>query len=932
MANSNFSFIDSEYPKLSKLGKQAEANIHCDPQTAAFKLRAYSELLVGYIYHHLQIDQSVDSLLERLQNQTFRHAVPQEIQGKLHAIRKQGNKAVHNELELTVEDALWLLEEAYLVGRWFIQTMQGSYVFVPSFTTPESNDDALNNLRLNNKKLLVEAGERASVIKQTERELEEIKKELEQSRAVQLSLAEAEESIRQFQRSGKDAANSFNLKMEETRSRVSITEEFSDIKLTVDQQRALSSIDQFIRTSDLDAFLLHGYAGTGKTFITKGIVSYLNNLGRHCVLLSPTGKAAKVLTEKTGQSASTIHSEIYDFRDAHLKDENDDRLPVAPVKQNFDSEETIYIVDEASMVSDSYSFTESLQFGSGYLLKDLVDYSKKSIENTNSNTRRKIIFIGDHAQLPPVGMKISPALSSEYLVEHHHLKLVEETLREVVRQKSSSGVLENATTLRNAIESDVFNQLNFVSEQADVESIQSSEIIDRYMHLCEGKIAKTKEVMLVASSNRIVASYNLQCRQRFFPNQPEICVGDKVISVANHYRNDIDVTNGDFGLVTQVLPGIERKTVTFRKKVDGKTENVTVKLAFRDVELLFRNKANTPQRLRAKILENLLYNDEPSLSVDESRALNVDFLKRNSDLTRKGFEDQLKLARKSDEYLNAFKVKFGYAITCHKAQGSEWEHVLVNCNSHLNYLCKDYFRWLYTAITRTSKVLYVVDEPKIKLGGGSTIVGANILVKQTDVHDELEDLEVEELQRFDISTQEPLKIALLRKVKSCLKNSNVEILAIHHHNYQELYILNCGESNAEVQFVYNGKNRVSSVQVRGGSPIQEDLESRFSSIKGSIFSATSSTTTERESFDFDEEFLSDFYNRVCEVFKPHSIEIVNITQNPWNQRYTFSQNHETAVVDFYYNGKQQFKKVMPMPNLSSSKVLLNTVLEIWSHA
>ena len=932
MKSSNFSFLSSGYPKVQKLGEQAENNIYRDPQTAAFKLRAFSELLVEHIFHHLQLEvEPNQSLLQRLQSESFKKAVPQEILSKLHAVRKQGNKAVHNELELTASDVLWLLEECYLIGRWFIQTMQGSYVFVPAFVAPVCRDEAIESLRLDNSKLQSKFNERAAILKQTQDELAQLKEELTQRRAEQLSGAASEASIREFQRAGQEAASSFDLKMDQTRARASIHDEFSGITLTEDQQRALNSIESFINSPEPDVFILHGYAGTGKTFITKGVVNYLTNLGRHCVLLSPTGKAAKVLSEKTMHNASTIHSAIYDFRDCYLRDEHDDRLPVAPLKPNFSSEETVYIVDEASMVADIYSCTESLQFGSGFLLKDLIDFSQQSNGSAEAQVRRKVIFIGDHAQLPPVGMNFSPALSNEYLSDEYQLKTVEETLREVVRQKSESGVLGNATMLRNAIEKKVFNQLDFDLAKPDVESIEADQIVQRFMQLCNGSVAQTKEVMLVGSSNRIVASYNKQCRDYFFPGQLELCSGDKVISVANHYRDDIDVTNGDFGLIRQVLSGVESKWVTFNKKVDGKTEKVTVELAFRDVELVFRNQFNNPQIVRAKVMEKLLYSDEPSLTADESRALYVDFLNRHSELTRKGYEEQLIHARRTDEYLNAFKVKFGYAITCHKAQGSEWEHVLVNCKSHHAPLCLDYFRWLYTAITRTSQSLYVVNQPKIKIGGGSVIVGSSVANQQPSTVTHSGAIDSQELNRFGIGEGQAVLIGLLGQVKACLEGTQVEIIDIRHYQYQERYLLQLGDSTVEAQFNYNGKNKISSMQLKGSSELQSNLDSRLSKIIGGTV-ANSSVVVAKSDFHFDEDFLSDFYQRVRDVFSPHGIMVVDINQKPWNQRYTFSLNNESAVVDFYYNGKQQFKKVMPMPQLSGSKTLLSTVTEIWSQS
>ncbi len=711
---------------------------------------------------------------------------------------------------------------------------------------------------------------------------------------------------------------------------IEILNYFQGINLTEGQKNAIAGIGAFLSSNGVGGYILHGYAGTGKTFIAKGIVDFVTRQGKSCVLMAPTGKAAKVIAEKTNHQASTIHKAIYDYSDA-FDDDSEAHVPVATIKPNNDGTDTVYIVDESSMLSDVFSGTDNIQFGSGYLLRDLLMY----VRDGGQQAQRKIIFIGDDAQLPPVGMRNSPALEANYLREKYALPLAESTLEEVVRQKAGSGVMDNALVLRCALDTDTFNELDFDTTKADIESLSSDVFIERYMALCEKQISKTKEVVIVAHSNAQVDSYNRRCREIFFPNQPKLCAGDKVIAVANHYRNDITVTNGEFGLVRQLLSEPESRVVTFSKKLEDKSiEKVTVNLTFRDVEILFRDESGSPISVTGKVVEHLLYNDKASLTSDESRALYVDFLNRNPHLQRKGMRDERKQALKDDPYFNAFKVKFGYAITCHKAQGSEWQHVLVNCYSpYQKTLSRDYFRWLYTAITRTSQKLYVLNEPRERIGGNPVIVCDTSWMNESDplmslaVSSHTVDLVPEGI---DIDLDSSLG-HLYKKVQLSIGDSGIKLTDIQHFPYRERYMFTAENQFADVEFIYNGKNVVSKVNVRGSGLLGTMLQTLLLPLEGMVMSTYKQNQADK-AFDFLDDHLEVFHKRVVEVFSAHEIAVAELSQNQWVQRYTFAKNGETAIIDFHYNGKKQFKKVTPLVNLSSSKSLLSQAVRIWSEA
>lgn len=711
---------------------------------------------------------------------------------------------------------------------------------------------------------------------------------------------------------------------------VEINDCFQGVDLTEGQKNAIAGIGAFLSSDGFGGYILHGYAGTGKTFIAKGIVDFVARQGESCVLMAPTGKAAKVIADKTNHPASTIHKAIYDYSDA-FDDGSEAHVPVATIKPNNDGADTVYIVDEASMLSDVFSSMDSIQFGSGHLLRDLLMY----VRDGGREAQRKIIFIGDDAQLPPVGMRNSPALDANYLREKYGLPLAESILDEVVRQKAGSGVMDNALALRHALDTDTFNELDVETTKADIESLSSDVFIERYMALCESQIAKTKDVVIVAHSNAQVDSYNRRCRDTFFPNQSKLCAGDKVIAVANHYRNDVTVTNGEFGLVRQLLSESEFRTVTFSKKLEDKSiEKMTVNLTFRDVEILFRDDSGSPVSVTGKIVEHLLYNDKPSLTSDESKALYVDFLNRNPQLQRKGMRDERKQALKDDPYFNAFKVKFGYAITCHKAQGSEWQHVLVNCSSpYQQTLSRDYFRWLYTAITRTSQKLYVLNEPKVRIGEKPDIVGDTSWMNESD-----------SIKPIDVSTN-PVELVpdvfdidldsslghLYKKVQLSIDDSGIKLTDIQHFPYRERYMFTAENQFADVEFIYNGKNVVSKVNVRGTGLLATMLQTLLLPLEGMVMSTYKQNQADK-AFDFLDDHLEVFHERVVEVFSAHEIAVAELSQNQWVQRYTFAKNGETAVIDFHYNGKKQFKKITPLVNLSSSKSLLSLAVKIWSEA
>ncbi|PHR85430.1 MAG: hypothetical protein COA59_00240 [Colwellia sp.] len=483
-----------------------------------------------------------------------------------------------------------------------------------------------------------------------------------------------------------------------------ISSYFTGEKLTQGQQELLVELECFLLATNVSIFILKGYAGTGKSYLMAGVTRYLKAQNKQVVIVAPTGKAAKVIASKVGYEAKTIHRVIYSSyeNDKEPSDEyiqqNQDEI-YSRIRKNEDAVDCIYIADEASMISDKYSQSDVGKFGSGYLLQDLLRYL--DIENTPN---RKVIFIGDNAQLPPVRNIYSPALDEILLNEAYQYNCQSFELTEVVRQKAESGVMKNATALRDAIEFSDFVEFEFDTSSDEVYALLNKAFLDKYFEICNDKVEGTENSIVIARTNKQVNDYTCDIRAKLFSPAAPIQVNEKVICVRNYQTKSNFISNGEFGRVTNILSDIECRAVEVKEKTYEGVRVTTVELRFIDVEIEFTDDHGQPYLLTRKVLLNLLYKSTPRFEGIEKQALHVDFYNRYLALYKPdgiGYKD----AKRNDPYLNFLHIKFGYAITCHKAQGSEWRNVFVDAY-HNQRMTKDY-RWLYTAITRTADKLYI---------------------------------------------------------------------------------------------------------------------------------------------------------------------------------------------------------------------------------
>tara|TARA_Y100000996_G_scaffold18857_1_gene13960 strand:- start:3597 stop:5081 length:1485 start_codon:yes stop_codon:yes gene_type:complete len=472
------------------------------------------------------------------------------------------------------------------------------------------------------------------------------------------------------------------------------------IKYSKSQLNAISKIHDFLDNDD-KIFILKGFAGTGKTTLIKYINDELQNRNQQSCIMAPTGRAAKVISDKINDEAYTIHKSIYSLNtlieyDNSAYTSNNFKYFFG-LKNNDDQSNCVYIIDESSMISNNFSESLFFRFGSGYLLNDLIKYSE--IENSRLN--RKIIFIGDSAQLPPISMEYSPALDIHYLENIYKLRVSQTELKNVIRQKKNSGILKHATSLRNKLKNKDYSQFVIDSSSKDITNIEYHNIINKYISLNKHN---NQESIIIAHSNKTVNEYNKAVRNKLFPKKDNISINDKILIARNNYKYGL--LNGEFGKVKDVLSDSIHKKI--KLKNDG---GISIDLYFKDLLIEVLNESGKKIDVRCTIIENLLDSDKPYLNKNEQQALFVLYVMESK---RKGIHPKSPEFRegiKTDSYFNALCIKYGYAVTCHKAQGGEWDNAIVDFNASLNKYSNKYYRWAYTALTRCSKKLYAFNDP-----------------------------------------------------------------------------------------------------------------------------------------------------------------------------------------------------------------------------
>lgn len=431
-------------------------------------------------------------------------------------------------------------------------------------------------------------------------------------------------------------------------------------------------------------FILRGYAGTGKTTSVAALVTALPQFKLKVVLLAPTGRAAKVISSYTNKRALTIHKKIYRKRSAVSTEM---AFQLAP---NL-VENTLFIVDEASMIADEWN----PQNGSSFL-KDLIEFVYQPAP-TGKDKNCSLLFVGDTAQLPPVGSIDSPALNEKYLIDNFGLKVTAVELKEVVRQEKKSGILANATMLRqliNTYEKDKMPLPKFITKSyKDIFSMTGIKLVEG-LEYAYSKFGIENSLM-VCRSNKSANVYNNQIRARLLYKDEELSGGDQIMVVRNNYfwlpdnPETAFIANGDMAKVVRVRREEERYGLRFAE----------VNLEFLDFP--------DAGIISCKVILDTIQAETPNLPYEKSKQLFDGLMEDYSHLNSK--RDKME-AIKVDPYYNALQIKFAYAVTCHKAQGGQWDAVFVDQGYLTDEMIDiDFLRWLYTALTRAKKELFLVN-------------------------------------------------------------------------------------------------------------------------------------------------------------------------------------------------------------------------------
>lgn len=671
---------------------------------------------------------------------------------------------------------------------------------------------------------------------------------------------------------------------------------FQNLTLTADQSEVLGRLENFFKGNE-KVFILQGYAGTGKTTLLKGIAQYLNLERKGFQLMAPTGRAAMILRSKTGMDASTIHRAIYNFKDIKETQDGTSFKFHFGLNANQSTTNTIYFVDESSMISDVYSDDEFIRFGSGFLLQDLFHFV---FDGENS---RKLVFIGDDAQLPPVGMNFSPALDPDYLSEKYSISPLIFRMMEVVRQASESNVLKVATAIRDAIAKEEYNEFNIPINHDDLMECLPENFINQYYETA--RTVGVKNTVVITHSNRQALEYNKQIRNRRYGDKAnQLREQDLLIITHNNYNYPVELFNGMFARVISV--GEISYAASPRFYLSGK-KSITRTLKFRDVQIEVTDIRGNRHTIKTTVLDNFLNDPSGHLHPYDQRALYIDFKDRMAEKSIKPKTEEFKKAIKSDLYFNAIQAKYGYAITCHKSQGGEWISVFVDFQVFMGKMSKSYFRWAYTAITRTSKTLLSIDAPQFNA------------FNQFVVRD------IERINRpmagmyYAPNSQIDPVADRLEKIKKMASNQSYSLTERKLNNQFELTFTK--ESNtAKVQLWY------------GNQGFTKTTWADFSNIgfKSDINQLLkSSIIPDRIEYSPRFEFQKGLHDYILEILEKNELKLITIVQNEWNDQYFILTEADCSMIEFFFNDQHIYTYAKPKSTAGKEDtLLLNVVTEL----
>lgn len=674
--------------------------------------------------------------------------------------------------------------------------------------------------------------------------------------------------------------------------------------LTSSQQTAFDKIKSFLH-NDSDIFVLKGYAGTGKTHLIKYITRYLDDNKMPYEVLAPTGRAAKVLRDRVGKGR-TIHSCIFNF-DIICTNEDEEEVdesansyqlffPIVEQKQDYQ----IMIIDESSMISNVKTQNEYLTFGSGVLLNDLLQFTKVCGIN-------KLIFVGDPAQLPPVMDPRSCALDPDYLSSLGH-KVESVELTDVVRQEDNNAILAQATKLRDllALPRKSRHNLSLDADGKDIIELQASALSDTFTD--EFPVPEVGNGITVCFSNIRCFQVNQAIRSIIFPGEETVQVGDIVIINNNNYKSyGIQIFNGDMAKVTRV------GEIELHPKVPVtiKGEKRHVDLAFRDIDLFFSKEDFT---ITCKVFDDLLHSGESDLSVWQMRAVYIDFTLRHQHLKRGTSE--FKEALMNDPYFNAVKVKFGYAVTCHKSQGGEWDTVFVDYSGRCG-LSDDHLRWCYTATTRAKNRLFTINAPHITSFDRLTFTPISKFGKAPKNFWQEDD----SLATTYHPSTDLIGVRLKHLgIEDALKETDFKLHNVVTCNWQDKFdfVSSTGEQ-VHIEVYYDGAGFFKLVPITGDGSSRDMLAQLIN---------TSMAEPRNFNYEPSDELMRELFQRVTTAAIDADVKIVNVVEmlKQYYVEYHLITDARFALIKFYVNEKG-LSAAVPMSELGADDEKLKRLIE-----
>ena len=684
------------------------------------------------------------------------------------------------------------------------------------------------------------------------------------------------------------------------------------IELTREQREALVAIKAFLLDEGQDAFILRGSAGTGKTTLIAKLVETLEEMHLTCALLAPTGRAARILGSKIQQitgkrehEGSTIHRAIYALTRVEVNEEaetaNDPGVRmIFPLKEE-ESTVSLFVIDESSMVGDKVTHGDFMQFGSGRLLADIVTFARARRPGRQVDHLTKLLFVGDPEQLPSGAENASPALTDAYLAQEFKLRVGLFDLTAVMRQAQGSAILDRATELRDAMMSERFNAFSLQPNGEDIEQVDARAAVER---IIKGLEAKDSNVAVV-HSNATALEYNRNIRDRRWGDASlPIQVGETLL--VNKNSTTHLHSNGDLVKVIQVAGEAERKPV-------GLKGGHHVELSFRKVTVAFRDGNGTIVQTHCFVLENLLDSPHRELSPLEQRALLVEFRMRHADLSPKSPE--FRRAIRQDDYFNALQVKYGYAMTCHKAQGGEWNTVIVDFESNAGVRNATFFRWAYTAITRAVSKLIVVNPPDFSpLSEVKWAAAEPPAVAPTGDANDTEDPDWQRLS-FSIATA-PL-MPTHQRLRAAWETRGISIEQLQHQQYCERYTLVRRGKRAAVQYYYDKKHRLGRASVVPGALSDSELANEalvaLQALAGN------------QAGPQPDQFIQEFLDRLEATLGDSVIRRTGYKSLPYRLRVSFADDARKGDIDFTYDGSSTWTAAQEVGGPGSSHGLYDEV-------